>query len=107
MASQPPSQPSPQPATTTPPAPPISPSDTIPNDTAEDPSFDPTSLDQDIDMNVSPPPDSTQKPSTQLDGPADDINLDAENGDADEKLPLQKDISLKEFLERMEEYTPI
>ncbi|KAL8936540.1 MAG: hypothetical protein Q9216_004884 [Gyalolechia sp. 2 TL-2023] len=102
MTSQPDSQPS-APPPTEPPAP-LSPDDTINNDAA-DPSFDPSSLDQDLDMNIDPTP-NIQLPDTQLDGPVDDPNETA-NGAEDIKLPLQKDISLGEFLEKMDDFTPI
>ncbi|KAL8995867.1 MAG: hypothetical protein Q9188_006710, partial [Gyalolechia gomerana] len=100
------SQPDPQPSAPPPidPPAPLSPDDTINNDPA-DPAFDPSSLDQDIDMNIDPSP-NTQLPDTQLDGPADDPDETA-NGAEDIKLPLQKDISLREFLEKMDDYTPI
>ncbi|KAL8707079.1 MAG: hypothetical protein Q9225_007836, partial [Loekoesia sp. 1 TL-2023] len=101
MTSQPQSQSS-APSNPDPPAP-LSPDGTINNDPA-DPSFDPSSLDQDIDMNIDPSP-TTQLPDTQLDGPADDP--ETANGTEDIKLPLQKDISLREFLEQMDDYTPI
>lgn len=59
-------------------------------------------------MAIDPSPDP-QLSNAQLDGPADE-NPDVgglENGDEDTKLPLQKDISLREFLEKMDDYTPI
>ncbi|KAI4183692.1 MAG: hypothetical protein L6R41_005253 [Letrouitia leprolyta] len=104
MTSQSDSQPPALAPTSEPPAP-LSPDDTINNDPT-DPSFDPSSLDQDIDMAIDPSPDP-QLPNTQLDGPPDDPSAGLENGDEDIKLPLQKDISLREFLEKMDDYTPI
>ncbi|KAL8987510.1 MAG: hypothetical protein Q9177_003280, partial [Variospora cf. flavescens] len=85
MSSSQPSQPSPPPAVS--PPPPLSPDGTINNDTA-DPSFDPTSLDPEIDMAIDPSP-STQLPDAQLDSPAPDP-LPAANGASSEetnKLP--------------------
>ncbi|KAL8931119.1 MAG: hypothetical protein Q9208_000223 [Pyrenodesmia sp. 3 TL-2023] len=108
MASEPsePSQPQPTgPSTTTDPAPPLSPDGTVNNDTA-DPSFDPSSLDPDIDMNIDPSP-STQLQDARTDDPTNDSTQ--QNGISIEpsKQPVQKDVSLKEFLEKMDDYTPI
>ncbi|KAI4128602.1 MAG: hypothetical protein LQ338_002636 [Usnochroma carphineum] len=103
MASQPSESQPPAPSTADPP-PPLSPDATINNDPA-DPSFDPSSLDPDIDMNIDPSPNTQLPDAPQLDGPAD--NPDPANGTEDIKLPLQKDISLKDFLDKMDDYTPI
>lgn len=102
MASQPSE---PQPSATADPAPPLSPDGTVNDDTA-DPTFDPSSLDPDIDMNIDPSP-STQLQDAQTDGPTNDPTQ--QNGISIEpsKQPLQKDVSLKEFLEKMDDYTPI
>ncbi|KAL8758061.1 MAG: hypothetical protein Q9184_004041 [Pyrenodesmia sp. 2 TL-2023] len=105
MASQP-SEPEPsRPSTTADPAPPLSPDGTINNDPA-DLSFDPSSIDPDIDMNIDSLP-SAQLQDDQANGPTDDPTQ--QNGISMEssKQPLQKDISLKEFLEKMDDYTPI
>ncbi|KAI4150036.1 MAG: hypothetical protein LQ341_001183, partial [Variospora aurantia] len=85
MSSSQPSQPSPPPAVS--PPPPLSPDGTINNDTA-DPSFDPTSLDPEIDMAIDPSP-STQLPDAQLDGPAPDPLPTANGASSEEtnKLP--------------------
>ncbi|KAL9597938.1 MAG: hypothetical protein Q9219_004828 [cf. Caloplaca sp. 3 TL-2023] len=118
------SSPPPHPSITNPPAAaaPLTPSDTIPNNdtAAADPepdpdpdpsSFDPSSLDQDIDMNLAPSPQSPSHPPTsqipQLDGSASDNNADETNSQGDVKMPVQKDISLREFMEKMDEYSPI
>ncbi|KAI4086670.1 MAG: hypothetical protein LQ344_007374 [Seirophora lacunosa] len=106
MSSAQPSQPSPPAPPTTSPPPPLSPDGTINNDTA-DPSFDPTSLDPDIDMTIDPSP-TTHLPDAQLDGPAPDPSPTANGASEDtSKPPVQKDISLKDFLEKMDDYTPI
>ncbi|KAI4114122.1 MAG: hypothetical protein LQ345_005041 [Seirophora villosa] len=106
MSSAQPSQPSPPAPPTTSPPPPLSPDGTINNDSA-DPSFDPTSLDPDIDMAIDPSP-TTQLPDAQLDGPAPDPSPTANGASEDtSKPPVQKDISLKDFLEKMDDYTPI
>ncbi|KAI4180069.1 MAG: hypothetical protein LQ346_007063, partial [Caloplaca aetnensis] len=88
MTSQP-SQPQPSgPSTTTDPAPPLSPDGTVNNDPAE-PSFDPSTLDPDIDMNIDRSP-HTQLQDAQVDGPSEEPSQ--QNGIPPEtKTPLQKD----------------
>ncbi|KAL8865258.1 MAG: hypothetical protein Q9174_006980, partial [Haloplaca sp. 1 TL-2023] len=76
------------------------------NDNTDDqlPALDPSSLDPDneIDMNIDPSPyDSTTVPA--VDGPADFPPADGQEA----RLPMQKDITLQEFLSKMDDYAPI
>ncbi|KAL8946830.1 MAG: hypothetical protein Q9222_006830, partial [Ikaeria aurantiellina] len=100
------------PSTTSPPPPT---NDTAP-ETLDPSTFDPASLeeDADIDMNISTDP--TTFPDTQVGNNNNNTNddlgafgLDGANDaeDADVKMPTQKDITLQEFLGKMDECGPI
>ncbi|KAL8661285.1 MAG: hypothetical protein Q9202_005710 [Teloschistes flavicans] len=78
-----------------------------------DPAID---ADPDIDMNITASPsshppaegDDRGNPNMNMDGPGDQPNGDA-NPEAEEeaRLPMQKDITLQEFLSQMDDYAPI
>ncbi|MCJ1383173.1 WD repeat-containing protein 26 [Xylographa soralifera] len=89
------------------------------SDTALDTSLD---ADPDIDMNIAPGPiEQTDADDGHLDFGADgvkdeDFDMEKMNGNGngiqegagtDVRVPLKKDISLREFLGRMDEYAPI
>ncbi|KAL8726544.1 MAG: hypothetical protein Q9181_006009, partial [Wetmoreana brouardii] len=75
--------------------------------TDQDPTFDPSSLDADIDMNIDPSPYENSNTIPANDGPADDQNPNPKGAEEEVKLPMQKDITLQEFLSKMDDYAPI
>ncbi|KAL8697135.1 MAG: hypothetical protein Q9201_007287, partial [Fulgogasparrea decipioides] len=103
MSSQDPQQPPLNPKT----EPDTEPITSNPNATDQDQTFDPSSLDADIDMNIGPSPYENSTTIPGNDGPADDPNPNPEGAEEEVKLPMQKDITLQEFLSKMDDYAPI
>ncbi|KAL8731204.1 MAG: hypothetical protein Q9166_003612 [cf. Caloplaca sp. 2 TL-2023] len=97
------------------------PTDPIPT-SAQDrsPPFDPSSSaydidnDPDIDMNLDPSSFNVKQESPPIGGfdganddPAQNGEGEGEDGEIEAKLPMQKDITLQEFLGKMDDYAPI